>query len=126
MNPEVEQFLRDLIECAQNTYDPQIGVYAARAATLLETENTAKAVADQGHRPVSEPVEAGRFLVERDGVDGGYEYFCESAPRGWVTNWREADLLDFDEALDVAREYPTARGRWVRSEVEAENAGYGL
>lgn len=76
MNPEVELFLRDLIECAQNTYDPQIGVYAARARTLLKTENTAKAVASQGHGPVAEPVGAGRFLVERAGVDG-IEYYAE-------------------------------------------------
>lgn len=44
MSPEVEQFLHDIIECAQNTYDPQIGVYAARARTLLTTENPASEV----------------------------------------------------------------------------------
>ena len=80
MSPEVVQFLRDLIECAQNTYDPQIGVYAARAAKLLRSENPATADANQGHRPVSEPVGAGRFLVEREGVD---------TTRGSLRRWLE-------------------------------------
>ena len=126
MSPEVVQFMRDLIFCAQNTYDPQIGVYAARAAKLLRSENPAKAGnANQGPRPASEPVGAGRFLVEREGPDGGLEYYAEDVHGRWTKNWREADLMTGDEAAEIGWIYDDAGFRLL-SEVKAENAGCGL
>ena len=125
MSPEVEQLLRDIIFCAQNTYDPQIGVYAARAAKLLRSENPATADANQGHRPASASG-AGRFLVEREGVDG-IEYYAEDVHGCWVKNWREADILTKAQAHDAALWHMDV-GAAMRplSEVEAENAGCGL
>lgn len=95
---------------------------AAELASTTENPATA-GNANQGHRPAAASG-AGRFLVEREGVDGT-EYFAQDAPGYWTSNWRHGDLMGFDEAVDVvAYKY----GATIRplSEVEAENAGCGL